>query len=460
MWTSLLLLPGLLCLTTAVEVQIVQTLNGTIQGGKCITTDANYFFSIPYATPPVRKLRYAAPRSYTVSFNRTLNATTAARSCIQFGTSFIESNVQSEDCLYLNIWTPTSATPDSNLPVRAWLYGGSKEAGGISNQTYTGCFSVADAVVVSINYRMGPWGFLPYRAKVLLYGESAGATDTFVLASLPSAPRLMRAAALEFGAGRNLSTVGEAQAWQETFLGALNCTPVHRCKLTAHETECVRAASPSDLQAAVNSMPEAGVPGTSSLLTFQGSRDAWGPLVDGSLIPISPSAAGVQVPSIIGSNSDEGTLFILNYYGASDFLNESAYDTFLSHDYGPLTFKTVLMESRIKCPTHRALKKAVENKVPVWSYEFKHVPSCAWFEAVPQTVMPLLGATHTAEIPFVSNMTDHLPSPEGNCRFRTEEKALVGAMNQAWTVMAKYGRPDDETVACVDRGERDECQHS
>lgn len=62
--------------------------------------------------------------------------------------------------LYLDIWAPVSATPDSNLPVKAWLYGGSNEGGGVSNPTYDGCYSAWDSVVVSINYRLGPLGFL------------------------------------------------------------------------------------------------------------------------------------------------------------------------------------------------------------------------------------------------------------------------------------------------------------
>lgn len=60
----------------------------------------------------------------------------------------------------MNLWTPESATPDSNLPVKVWLYGGSNEAGGISDPTYDGCYSAEDSIVVSINYRLGPLGFL------------------------------------------------------------------------------------------------------------------------------------------------------------------------------------------------------------------------------------------------------------------------------------------------------------
>lgn len=62
--------------------------------------------------------------------------------------------------LYLNVWTPASTTSDSNLPVKVWLYGGGNQGGGISNPSYDGCYSAEDSLVVSINYRLGPLGFL------------------------------------------------------------------------------------------------------------------------------------------------------------------------------------------------------------------------------------------------------------------------------------------------------------
>lgn len=62
--------------------------------------------------------------------------------------------------LLVNVWAPVKATPKSRLPVKVWIYGGSNMAGGIANPTYSGCDSAVDSVVVSINYRVGPLGFL------------------------------------------------------------------------------------------------------------------------------------------------------------------------------------------------------------------------------------------------------------------------------------------------------------
>lgn len=62
--------------------------------------------------------------------------------------------------LFVDVWKPADASPASRLPVKVWIFGGSDEAGGISDPTYNGCYSATDSIVVSINYRVGPLGFL------------------------------------------------------------------------------------------------------------------------------------------------------------------------------------------------------------------------------------------------------------------------------------------------------------
>lgn len=62
--------------------------------------------------------------------------------------------------MFVDVWKPAGATSASGLPVKVWIFGGANEAGGISDPTYDGCYSATDSVVVSINYRVGPLGFL------------------------------------------------------------------------------------------------------------------------------------------------------------------------------------------------------------------------------------------------------------------------------------------------------------
>lgn len=92
-----LFIPGILLLAASGAARVVRVANGTIQGAKCSTTDSDYFFSIPYAQPPVGDLRLRAPKPYLAAYNGTLGATATSSSCMQFNKLFAETNTQSED---------------------------------------------------------------------------------------------------------------------------------------------------------------------------------------------------------------------------------------------------------------------------------------------------------------------------------------------------------------------------
>lgn len=229
---------------------------------------------------------------------------------------------------------------------------------------------------------------------------------------------------------------------------------------------CLRSASVSSLKKAQLKMPSSSVPGASTLLENDGTGPGWGPLVDGDLIPTNPGDAGVRIPSIFGSNSQEGSLPLLSRYGPRvTKLNQSTYDKFLKFNFGPLAstvnrtyslskfartgapgyaaMMTVLTAHSYRCAAYRGLKGAVRNGVPAWTYSFGHTPSCAWYQMIPDArpVLKLLGPTHTAELPYVFNLTTHMPPPEGNCQFNENEKELAATISTLWTNMAATGRP-------------------
>jgi len=163
-------------LTYCISAQTVTITNGTIRGGVCPSLEAAFYHSIPYARPPIGSLRFSAPQPYDQKFNSTLDGTKTAPSCIQFGKLFIEHGAQSEDCLFLNVWVPRNATNSSSLPVKVFIYGGSNLAGGISDPMYDGCNAATDSIIVSINYRLGPLGFLGI--------ETAGFTGNYAVQDL------------------------------------------------------------------------------------------------------------------------------------------------------------------------------------------------------------------------------------------------------------------------------------
>lgn len=233
---------------------------------------------------------------------------------------------------------------------------------------------------------------------------------------------------------------------------------------------CLRSAPLSSLKKAHLEMPSSSLPGASTLLENNGTGPGWGPLVDGDLIPTNPGDAGVRVPSIFGSNTQEGSLPLLSRYGSRvTKLNQSTYDEFLRFNFGPLApvvnqtyslskfsrtgapgyaaMMTVLTAYSYRCAAHRGLKGAARNGVPAWTYSFGHTPSCAWYHMIPDVkpILRLLGPTHTAELPFVFDLTTSMPPPDGKCHLSVQEKELASEMSTLWTNMAAMGKPGDES---------------
>lgn len=388
----------------------------------------------------------------------------------------------------LDVYTPANATASSRLPVKVWIYGGSNVAGGISDPTYTGCFSAVDSIVVSINYRLGPLGFLSVPEagldgnyaiqdillalawiqsniaafggdpkRVLLFGQSAGAGNVFVLSTLPQAPSLFSAAAMQSGAGRDSPTADQVRTYSKDFVNMLGCS--------ISDAACIRGVSLQALNETIMALA-GNVIGAHTLFENHGHGGEWGAVVDGKVVPQQPSEVGVRVPSIIGSNMNEGTIFVLGKYGAAAAkLDASVYNDFLEWNFGPVAslvnksyglsrfskspapvlaaMSTVITEYTYHCPASRALRTATSNKIPVWAYHFAHTPSCAWYQGIPTDPQGLqaFGPTHTAEIPFVFGLTSQLPPPGGNCSFSNSENSISEVMLGAWTSMAATGKP-------------------
>ncbi|KAH8648634.1 Carboxylesterase [Xylariales sp. PMI_506] len=469
--------------------------NGTLQGGQCASSDINYFLSVPFAQPPVGDARFTASASFDESYNGTRLATTPAPACIQFGSQFIETTGQSEDCLYIDIWAPANATADSNLPVKTWLYGGGNAAGGISDVLYNGCLAETEAVQVNINYRLGPMGWFALESaglsgnyglqdiilalqwiqenigafggdkdKVMLYGQSAGAIDAYTVATLPQAKSLINTAIFESGAGTDLPTMASTQRLYEYIATQLNCS--------TSDAACLRSISPEQMNDTVNNLPNfgIGIANADSLLGNNGYGVEFGPIIDGVVVPAKPTEAGLKVPAIIGSTTTEGELFVLGTYGlAAATLTEADYDQFLTDNFGSVastvnnTYSVSVFEGSVfaamssvitdygyRCPTYRALLSADED-VAVYTYQFNHTPSCTWMTALPQEFLSTVGPTHTSELAFVFGVFSNLPGA-GNCTLTSSERQLSLDMQTAWTNMANTGIPNSDWPAFTANG--------
>ncbi|KAJ5115668.1 hypothetical protein N7456_000016 [Penicillium angulare] len=503
---KLLLSSTLLALGAAVTASPTVTVDaGTIQGGKCGDgQDAVFYKGVPFAQPPVGELRFQAPKSYSGKYpNGVLDATTHAANCIQFGTSTVPPGAKSEDCLYLDIWTPSNATADSKLPVKVWVFGGSDIEGGIDYPLYDGCNIVDDgSILVSVNYRLGPLGFMALKSagiqgnqgiqdivlglewvqkqisafggdpeKVVLFGQSAGATDVYTVATLPQAPSLMNSVIVESVALPSLIEYSQLQKTSASFARQLHCG--------VSNTSCLLSKNTTELQNANNAdgYLNEGLGSVNTIGVSSGKSHKFYPSVDGTIISENPVTRGVQVPAIFGYNQKEGLLNTLTWFDNVDHyapLNESDYTTFLQGNFGSAArrliekyypyslFKaeygstelavlgaisTIITDSTYKCGGYQIAEHAARKNVSAWIYEFTHNSTCSWLNTIPQDTVTDFYACHTAEIPYVfGNLHFNFTNQNETCTATEAEHNLSNQMRSLWTSMAENGNPSTDEI--------------
>lgn len=289
------------------------------------------FEGIPYAAPPVGDLRWRPPRP-APAWQGVRQASQLGHNCMQhqpYGDITADIAGKSEDCLYLNVWTQSTS---GRRPVMVWIHGGGFFAGfGGEERHNGGPLARKGAVVVTINYRLGAFGFMAHPAlaadapegtsgnyglldqiaalqwvqrniehfggdptRVMIFGESAGAMSVGALIGSPLAKRLFHRAILESGTGtRLMQSRKDAEALGLKLASALGVTGTD-----AAAAARLRAV-PADslLAAAVRIQPNPGSP-------------VFFPAIDGRVLPhpvdstIASGGANV-VPIIVGSNRDE-----------------------------------------------------------------------------------------------------------------------------------------------------------
>ena len=147
----------------------VRTLSGPVLGTTSSDGKIAIYRGIPYAAPPVGDLRWKDPQPVK-PWKIVLIANNFGASCMQelqrsrppWTKEFMPQNEDSEDCLSLNVWTPTTS-PNKKLPVFFWIHGGGFSEGSSEVPVYEGTeLARTGMVVVSINYRLGVFGFLAH----------------------------------------------------------------------------------------------------------------------------------------------------------------------------------------------------------------------------------------------------------------------------------------------------------
>jgi len=189
----------------------VKTEQGKVHGKTINDGKVKAFLGLPYAAPPVGDLRWKAPAP-AAKWKGERDASKFGAHCAQgrvFDDMIFQDGDASEDCLFLNVYAPADAKDKSKLPVMFWIHGGGYSGGGSSEPRHNGDFlPLKGVVLVTINYRLGVFGFL---ATADLAKEADGAAGNYGLLDMVSALQWVKANIKEFGGDPdNVTIFGES----------------------------------------------------------------------------------------------------------------------------------------------------------------------------------------------------------------------------------------------------------
>jgi para-nitrobenzyl esterase len=455
---------------------VAHTRSGRVAGVP--TRGGLVFRGIPYAAPPVGKLRFREPEPVT-PWHETRAGSHFGPAAPQLGAmSWLVRRAMgaatggmSEDCLSLNVWTP--ALDGRARAVLVFLHGGAFVMGSGSTPLYNGSSLSrrGDVVVVTLNYRLGALGSLALRGMlpdagdlpanlglrdqiaalewvreniaefggdpgcVTLFGESAGAMSIGALLVSPRARGLFRRAILQSGAAHNVSLPAQAARAAEEFLARLG--PLGRSFAALSEApigELLRAQSE-----------------TGAALALRLGGLAFQPSLDGDILPELPlealargAAAGVDL--LVGTNADEWKLFMLGDSGARRMdeaalrrrfartLGESEVErawAAYSHAADPAERWCAFQSDRVfHWPAARLLDAgATHSRAYAYRFDWR-----------PPLVGRRIGACHGIELPFVfGTVLETWLRPWAAAA--PGARKLAHRMQEAWIAFAKTGHP-------------------
>jgi para-nitrobenzyl esterase len=423
------------------------------------------FLGLPYAAPPVGDLRWKAPQP-PASWKDERDATSFGTHCAQnriWDDMTFEDSGASEDCLFLNIYTPAEAGAKSKLPVMFWIHGGGYAAGASSEPRHNGDFlPLKGVVLVTINYRLGVFGFL---ATSDLAKEANGAAGNYGLLDMVAALEWVKANIRNFGGDPdNVTIFGESAG--SFAVSTLMASPLagglfHKA---IGESGAAFAGTPltGSLEAeekkdgdwvaslGVHSLAELRALPTAKILEASQNNliNGFPPYVDGRLLtePVEATyAAGRQahVPLLAGWNRDEyislangmtekkWKVYAVEHFKerADEFLklypgviDEQA--SWSAADYGSDAF--------IAFGTWKWIEAQRQTGAsPVYRYHFE-------LAAPPSKYHLVSTAFHSDEIEYVFGTLDTRPGAV----WRPEDRKLSEQMMSYWTNFAKTGDPN------------------
>jgi para-nitrobenzyl esterase len=438
---------------------VVNTDRGPL-AGKVVNGGVRAFLGVPFAAPPVGALRWRPPAE-APAWTAPRDATAVGPACPQpTAPSYARRD---EDCLRLNVWTPSGGADAK--PVLVWIPGGAFVEGSGGYRLYDGARLAArvDAVVVTINYRVGALGFMAHpelarelgrpaspsyglldqRAaltwvqrnirsfggdpnSITIFGQSAGAFSVCAHLAMPASRGLFARAIMQSGACADPLYFGprEAEAQGKKLADALGCADM-RC-LRAKSVDAVLRALP----------PKRGFilpPGV-----------WWGPVVDGIELPAVPLQAlrageGAKVPLIVGWNRDEGSIHTISFPTVTrDERDAFVRDSFgeaavipVAERYARASLKesldNLITDGAFVCESRRAARALAAHGAPVFVYELTHT--------LESPRLHPLGATHNVDLWLLFG------NEEAGIALAPSELPLSHAIMDAWGRFARTGDP-------------------
>lgn len=437
----------------------ILTAEGELRG--LMDEDIFVFRGIPYAAPPTGALRWRPPQPVTPwqtvrDATRWGSASWQNREyCVAAGGG--DPGEFSEDCLYLNIWTPDVA-PATPLPVMVWLHGGGFTLGAGSLDPYRGkALAAQGVVVVTLNYRLGHFGFFAHPALDAEYPQGR-VVNNFALLDQIAALQWVQRNIPAFGGNRhNITLFGESSGARSVL--SLCCSPL--AEGLFHKGIVQSAYSLPDVpqqkaqQKGVQVAKHFGLPenATSAQLRALPAEDFWPLQAPLTLGPVAISGDAVlpepmldtfmacrqhRVPLMIGSNSDEAS--VLDYFGvdATAILQQMRRKNRFSyrlikwlydiHDDARLG-RAVARDMAFTVVPLLVAQAQHSIGMPAWRY---------WFDYVSENARDLYphGAWHGNEIPYVFNNLTAAEPADGR-PYTATDRAFAGAISALWVSFAR-----------------------